>query len=37
MVINGAKGNFAIGVTIVAKQKIEFLDIAKLKEKYIIS
>lgn len=37
VVINDIKGNFAIGVTIIAKQKIEFVDITKLKEKYRIS
>ena len=34
MVISDIKGNFAIGVTIIAKQKIEFTEVEKLKRKY---
>lgn len=37
VVIYDIKGNFAIGVTFVARQKIEFIDITKLKEKYRIN
>lgn len=36
MAITDTKGNFAIGVTFIAKQKIEFTDIEKFREKYRI-